>query len=246
MRDKIKPHYIIDPEKENKGVLLWLNLTSAHFGELFLANLALLVCLIPSGIFLYMFADSLSLQFQLISAVLFALAGPVLTLFFGTACRASLRQPIWLREDFKAIVKNDLLKSFALGAIAAVMWSVIIDAAYMMYSSSGATPVFLAFVAVYVYLAAGFTMFSFQQLAILDISFAQVLKNGVLLVFAGGFRSFFAIIIPLIVLALCAYFYGVGSIAAIGGIPAWMIMSGSCIFAPAFRRIFTENENEQG
>ena len=246
MRDKIKPHYIINPEKEDKGVLLWLNLTASHFGELFFANIIALLCLCPAGMFLILFANSLSLQFQLISVVLLALAGPALTLFFGTACRVSLRQPVWIWEDAKSILKNDLLKSFALGGICAVLWSVIIDAAYLMYSADGgATPVMLVFTAVYAYLAAGFTMFSFQQLAMLDISFANVLKNGVLLIFAGGIRSFFAIVVPMAVIAVLAYFYGIGSIAAIGGIPAWIFMSGSCIFAPVFRRIFMENSADE-
>lgn len=246
MSKKIKPHYILDPEKENKGVLLWLNLTAAHFGELLAVNVIALVCLIPAGIFLLMFAQSLSLQFQLISAVLFALAGPALTLLFGTASRIALGQPVWIKEDARAILKNDLLKSFALGAITAVMWSVIIDAAYLMYSADGGiTPVLALFTAVYVYLAAGFTMFAFQQLALLDISFPQVLKNGVLLIFAGGFRAFFAIVLPLAVILLCAYFYGIGSVAAIGGVPAWIIMTGCCIFAPVFRRIFMESDKNE-
>ena len=246
MRDKRKPHYIIDPRKEDKGVLLWLNLTASHFGDLFYANIIAVVCLIPAFYFLLLFARTLSLPFQLISALLFSLAGPALTLLFGTACRVSLRRPVWIWEDLKAILKNDLLKSFALGLIVAVMWSVVIDAVYLMYSANGGvSAILLVFALAYVYLCAGFSMFSFQQLAMLDISFGEVLKNGILLVFAGGIRSFFSIVLTVAVLSVCAYFYGIGSILAIGGVPAWMIMTSDCIFAPVFRRLFMENsENE--
>ncbi len=239
MSDKPKPHYILNPEKENKGVLLWLNLTAAHFGELFFSNLIAILCLVPAGFFLFLFIDSLSLQFQLISALLFALAGPALTLFFGTACRVSIRQPVWVWEDLKSILKHDLWKSFGLGLICAVMWSVIIDACYLMYTADGGlSPTLMVFAGIYVFLISGFTIFSFQQLAMLDITFPQVLKNGVLLIFAGGARSFLAIIVMILPLGLCAYFYGVGSVAAVGGIPAWVAMSSQCIFAPVFRRIF--------
>lgn len=242
---KIKKTYIINPEDEEHGFLLWLNLIYAQFGNLFYANLIAVVSMLPAAYLAYVFVTTHDLVYQLLFILLMGVAGPGLTVLAGTACRVSLRRPVWLKEDLKAVLTQDLKQSILLGMLTGVVWSVIFDAAYLLYAAEGAFSLpLLLIVAVYGYLAAGFTFFSFQQLAMLEVSFGRVIVNGFLLIFAGKGRSFLAVMNLILVLGICAYFYGIGVILVIAGIPVLALMTSNQIFTPVFSSLFLERKEE--
>ncbi len=238
---KHKKTFILNPEDEERGFLLWLHLVNGSYRELFFANLIALICLIPAIYVGYVSVETMDLTFQLLFIALMGFAGPALTLLAGTACRISLRRPVWLKEDFKALVKQDLGKSVLLGVLVGAFVAVIFDAITVFYGMQGglSLPVLLMALA-YGYLAAGFAFFAFQQLAMLALPFGRILLNGFLLIFAGKGRSVLAILIPVLVVAVCLYFYGVGSLLLIAGVPALALLTSNQVFSPVFTKLFLE------
>lgn len=243
---KRKKTFIINPEDEEKGFLLWLHLINGCYRELFFANLIAIVSLLPAVYVGYLFTQTRHPLLGLLFALLTGVAGPAMTLLSGIACRISLRKPVWLKEDVLLILKQDLVSSVILGFLAGILWAVIYFAAYMVYAVEGGFSLMvLLLILLYGYLAAGFTIFSFQQLAMLEIPLSRVLLNGVLLIFAGKGRSFAAILLPIVTLALCRYFYGVGGLLLIAGLPALALMTSDFVFVPVFSRLFLDGEETE-
>ncbi|HBK26799.1 MAG TPA: hypothetical protein DDY90_08870 [Clostridiales bacterium] len=88
----------------------------------------------------------------------------------------------------------------------------------------------------------GLTVIGFQQIAMVALPFRGVLKNGFLLILAGGGRAAGAILFSLAAAAVCLRFYEYCVWYLILGAPALLVMTANLIFYPVFEQYFPEED----
>lgn len=237
----------IPPEEQQTGILLWFQLIQNHWLSMFYANFFTLLCLVPCLFCLFMLVTTKDLVFWAAALVFLILAGPSITGLHKICVRIVHRMPVWLVEDYKKVFKEDWKISMVLTAILGLLWSVLAYAIYMVVLVDGAMSVghFLLFLVV-IYFLSGMTLFGYQQVAMLDLPLTVVLKNALLMIFAGKLHSVFAIIVPIAMVVVCFVYYGLLVYILLLGWLALMVMTANLIFAPVFRKLFLgENIHEE-
>ena len=238
----------IPPEEEQTGILLWFQHLQNHWMTLFMANLLAVLSLAPAIFCLYLMLDTMDLVFAVAALVCLSIAGPSITELHSACVRVVHRMPVWLANDFKTVWKEDWKKSMVLTAVLGLLWAALIYAAYLVVVVDGGLSLgHLLLVGLCAYMLMGLTLFSYQQLAMLELPLGTILKNSLLLIFAGRLRSVFAILVSLAVALACVAFYGYAIYALLLGVPALAVMTSNLIFAPVFRQLFLKgsaNEEE--
>lgn len=130
-----------------------------------------------------------------------------------------------------------------LGLGLGILWSALAYGVFLVISVDGGLSVghLLLFVLVG-YLLTGMTFFGFQQIAMIELPLGAVAKNGVLLIFAGKLRSFFAILVLWTMVLVPSVYYGLAVYILLLGWVAMGVMTANLIFAPVFSQLFLEGE----
>lgn len=235
----------IPPEEEQKGLLLWFQLLQKHYLNLFCANAIAVASLLPGAYFVYLLVQTKDLTFWALGLALFVLAAPCQTGLHSVCVRLVHRMPVWVKEDFARAWKAEWKKSMALGLLLGLLWSALAYAVYMVVSVDGGLSIGLALLfGLAAYFLTGLGLFGFQQVAMLEISLGEALKNAMLLIFAGKLRSFFAIIVWTAMMLVPAIYYGLAVYILLLGWVAIGVMTVNVIFAPVFSRLFLDGAEQ--
>ena len=96
------------------------------------------------------------------------------------------------------------------------------------------------------YFLGGMTLFGYQQAAMVDVSLPVLLKNSILLIFAGKLRSVFAIALCAVMLIFCYIYQGLLVYILLFGWLSLMVLTANVIYAPVFHSLFlAENQDEE-
>ncbi len=234
----------LPPEEEQKGLLFWFQLLQKHYYTLLQVNIYGVGSLLPCAYFLYLLVQTKDLVFWLLALVCFALAGPCQAGMNSVCVRLVHKMPVWVKEDFARAWK-DWKKSVPLSLLLGLAWSMLAYGVYMVISVDGGLSVsyFMLFLVVG-YLLTGISLFAYQQVAMLELSLSAVLKNAVLLVFAGKLRSFFAIVVLVAMALIPVIYYGLAVYLLLLGWCALGVLTANLIFAPTFAKLFLSGEAE--
>ncbi len=237
----------IPPEEEQTGILLWFQLIQNHWLPMFYANFFTIVSLVPAAFCLYMLAMTQDLVFWAAALVLLTLAGPNITALHKICVRIVHRMPVWLKVDYQNTWKQDWKISMVLTGLLGLLWSALAYGIYMVILVDGGLSVgHLLVFALSGYFLGGMTLFAYQQAAMLELPLPVILKNALLLIFAGKLRAFFAILVCILMALVCYIFYGLLVYILLLGWLALMVMTANLIFAPVFRGLFlTEISDEE-
>ena len=91
---------------------------------------------------------------------------------------------------------------------------------------------------------AGFSFFSFQQLATVELPFRGILRNGLLLILAGKGRSLAVSLLTMAAVLVGAWYSVISYCVLLIDVLAIGIMTGELIFFPVFEMLFLEEEEE--
>ena len=235
----------IPPEEEQKGLLLWFQLLQKHYLNLFYANAIAVASLLPCAYFVYLLVQTRDLTFWALGLVCFVLAAPCQTGLHSVCVRLVHRMPVWVKEDFARAWRAEWKKSMVFGLLLGLLWSALAYAVYMVIAVDGGLSVgFLLLFCLAGFLLTGITLFGFQQIAMLEVSLWDALKNAVLLIFAGKLRSFFAIAVWVAMMLVPVIYYGLAVYILLLGWVAIGVMTANVIFAPIFSGFFLSGADE--
>ena len=231
---------------ERRGLGRWFQLLEERFMPMFWANLVTFLFLPPSLILFFFFIQSGDLRIGAGMLLCFILAGPGITALHYICIRVVHGMHVWMWPDYKACLKREWKKSLGLTAIVGFLWFFWLTAVLLVSQTNGGLDLlYLLFFLAYGYVLMGFTIFSYQQLSMVELPFTGVLKNGLFLIFASRGRGFFAIVLALAVLVLVIEYYYYAFVLLPLGLMAIMAMTVNLILAPIFERFFLKEEDEE-
>ena len=226
---------------EKRGFGLWFQIVTERFSPLFRVNLVTVLWLVPFFTSLGLFLRSWDAFSALLCALSFLLASPGICAMNYVCMKIVRRVPVWWWEDYKSSVKREWKRAVPFSLI------VVVPAFAYAFSLHGASAE-LSLVQLVLYTALaffliGFAAFGFQQLACVELSFPNTLKNAVLLILAGGVRSLVAVLFAFVCVAAALIFYTVTPFVLLLGLFSVAVMSFDLIFLPAFENFFSEDKN---
>lgn len=228
-----------------KGLGRWFQILEDQFMSLFWVNLLFIGCALPFLISLFFFlqlGDSLSLLGMVLGL---ALLGPGFTAMNYICMQLIRDKHIYLWDDFKKSIRRDWKQAMAFSLIAGLLWGFFAYALRLLILIQGGLgPVYTAVFAVNAFLVMGITLLGFQQVAMVQLPFFGVLRNALLLAFAGKARGFFGILFALAAVGACLYFYEYVVFILLLGAPVLIVMTFNLIFLPVFEEFFPEDEEE--
>ncbi len=235
-----------NPDLQRSGLGLWFELLETHPMKLFWSNLLTFAFLLPclvAAFFLINLWDWLS-----IAAVwlFYSLAGPAVTALHFICIQIARGRPVWIKEDYWSCFKNEWKKAILLSAVVGGLWlGYIVWIRWIILANGGVELFAMLLFVCGGFLLAGFSALSYQQLAMVELPFANVLKNAVLLIFAGKIRSFAAVMFSMLCIGLCLYFYSFSVFVLILGFCALGIMTLNLIFLPVFNEFFPDSREDE-
>ena len=177
--------------------------------------------------------------------IFFALAGPGITALHYICIKISRGTPVWVKDDYFDCVKREWKKSIVLSLIVGALWLSAIYAVKMIVIVEGGISLTkLVFFLIYGYLLTGFSAFAYQQLAMIELPFKNVLENAVLLIFAGKGQSIKAILCAYVVILLSIYFYNFSYFILLIGFYALTVLTVNFIFMPVFDELFPDDRED--
>ena len=225
------------------GFVKWLRTLLDRSGSLFWANLLAMTALTPSWACLFFYGEKRN-PLLLCGAVLgFALASPALTALFFQCMQAVRENPMWVWDSFRDAYRKEFRKSFGFGLLVALLWMAYFWAAALVLGDGIANIVSLVGMTLSGVLLSGFSFFLFQQMATVELSWQNVLRNGLLLVLAGKGRSLVVSLGAFAVVAASIWFSYLSWFVLMLGALALLVMTGELIFYPVFETLFLEVEN---
>lgn len=228
--------------KPKRGMARWWEILARDYPALLRANLCFLVCCAPSAACA---AASLWLNrlWLLAPAVaLTAAAGPAWAAVNRLCMQAVRDVPFFTWYHFKKAYRENLRQGAAGGVLAAAAAALLAYAALASVGRQGFALPVLCCLALAAYMASGAALFLFMQMPMVELPFGGLLRNSVLLIFAGGWRSAAAILTPLVVGGLSVYFVSFALPVLLLGGPAVLCMTSCLIFLPRFRALFLQEE----
>lgn len=213
--------------------------------SLFWGNLITMLCLFPCAVCLFFYKntrDWLSLAGALLS---FAAAAPAISCLFFLCMQAIRGNAIWIWSSFLESYRRDAKKAIPLGLLLGVLWAGFFHSLRLLFGTSEDLNLTAALMlAVAGYFLAGFSFLSFLQLAAVELPFHGVLRNGLLLIFAGKGRSF-ALSLFVLVLAVLGDWYGeLAFFVLLIGVLAICVLTGEMIFFPVFEELFLYRDED--
>lgn len=239
MKKEKKKIWNIPPEEEQKGLLFWFQLLQKHYLTLCYANGIAVASLLPAGYFVYLLVQTKDLLFWLLALVSWVLASPCQTGLQSVCTRLVHRMPVWIKADFGRAWKEEWKKSMVLGLILGLLWSGLAYSVYQVLLVDGGLALGYAMLfALVAYLLTGLTFFGFQQVAMLELPLGAMVKNAVLLIFAGKLRSVFLTLALWVMVLVPFVYYGLAAYLLLLGWAGLGVMTADLIFAPVFSRLF--------
>lgn len=228
-----------------KGIFRWWEVFTRDFSALFLCNLLLAVCALPSITSVMFFYASCSVgqpwMLTLLANLVFAVPlGPALAATHRLTLQMCRDEPFFTWHEFKKAYKQD----FKQGAIAMVLMAFLGDAIllnlFLMVSMES-----YALFAIVMLLFCIFIWFSllntlFQQIALLELPLGTIIKNSVVLILVGGWRLTVCILIDIGVVVAMLHFAYVAGPLALFGLFSIVVMTTDLIFWPRFRLVFID------
>lgn len=246
MGNKRSKLFHLPPEEEQTGILLWFQLLQNHWLILFYANFVTVASLIPAAYCLFLMVRTRDLVFWAAALVCLVLAGPCITALNRVCVRIVQRLPVWLGVDYKNAWVRDWKQSMLLTALLGSFWSVLAYGIYLVFLVDGGLSVgHLLLFAVLAYILTGMTVFGYQQVAMLELPFILVLKNALLLIFAGRLRSVLAVVTMVVMALVCILSYRLAVYILLLGWLSLAVMTSNMIFGPVFRRLFLQEKNHE-
>lgn len=225
------------------GFVKWLRTLTDRSGSLFWANLLTMTALMPAWTCLFFYGEGQNPLLLAGAALDFALASPALTALFFQCMQAVRENPMWVWDSFKDAYRKDFAKSFGIGLLVALLWMAYSRAAAMVLGDGIANVASLVVIVLLGILLSGFSFFVFQQMATLELSWQNVLRNGILLVLAGKGRSLAVALGTFVTVAASVWFSYLSWFVLMLGALALLIMTGELIFYPVFEMLFLERED---
>lgn len=239
MKKEKKKIWNIPPEEEQKGLLFWFQLLQKHYLTLCYANGIAVASLLPAGYFVYLLVQTKDLLFWVLALVSWVLASPCQTGLQSICTRLVHRMPVWIKADFGRAWKEEWKKSMVLGLILGLLWSGLAYSVYQVLLVDGGLALGYAMLfALVAYLLTGLTFFGFQQVAMLELPLGAMVKNAVLLIFAGKLRSVFLTLALWVMVLVPFVYYGLAAYLLLLGWAGLGVMTADLIFAPVFSRLF--------
>lgn len=219
--DFFKKHFTKMPaDVQRTGLGRWFEILEERFMDLFWANLATLICLLPAVICFVIMMTMKDFRWWIPGMIFMVCASPAITAMHSVCLRIVLRMHYWIWDEYKNAAKKEWKSSALLTIMLGIFWSAFIMALYMVWTVEGRIPLFLLVIfAVYGYFLTGITMFSYQLISVVDLPLRYILKDSLLLIFAGKMRSVFSIflLIVCVIFGYCQGFFA-GIIAVVGGL----------------------------
>lgn len=243
MKKEKKKIWNLPPEEEQKGLLFWFQLLQKHYLTLCYANGIAVASLLPAGYFVYLLIQTKDLLFWVLALICWVLASPCQTGLQSVCTRLVHRMPVWIKADFGRAWKEDRKQSMAMGLILGLLWSGLAYGVYQVLLVDGGLSLgYAMFFVLVAYFLTGLTFFGFQQAAMIDLSLGAMVKNAVLLVFAGKLRSFFLILTLWVMVLVPFLYYGLAAYLLLLGWVALGVLTANLIFSPVFSRLFLQED----
>ena len=225
------------------GLARWFQILEERFMTLFWANLLCLMWALPFLIAIFFFLQTFDWLSGIGVALGIGILGPGIT-GLNRVCMQIIRdKPVTVTREFFSSVKRDWKQSVVFAWIVGALWGAFAWAVRLVFAAQGGLDPVLAvafFLSAFVIM--GLTVIGFQQIAMVALPFRGVLKNGFLLILAGGGRAACAIAFSLAAAAVCLHFYEYCVWYLILGAPALLVMTANLIFYPVFERFFPEED----
>lgn len=210
-----RKHFAKAPaEVQRRGLGQWFEILEEKIMDLIRVNLMTVMCFCPALLCCDIGIRMKDIRLFILGIMFFVLAGPALTAMNRICMRMVLRLHYWCREDFWKCIRQEWKNSMILTGLLTVLWGAVLYSCFMMLLLDGGISIFILLVfCIYIYLLIGFTVFSYQQLAMVDLPLKSVMKNAFLLIFSGGFRSA-VMILCIMVLLIWSYLHLIWTVPA--------------------------------
>ena len=226
-----------------RGLGRWFQILEESFMTLFWGNLLCLLFCLPFFVCLFFFLQTGDWLSGLGLFLSLGLLGPGVT-GLNFVCMQLIRDKhVSLGADFLASVKRDWKQSAAFAWIAGALWGSLAWTVRLVSLTQGGLGIGLsAVLLVCAFVMTGLTVIGFQQIAMVRLPFRGVVRNGFLLMIAGGGRAAAAVAFSLAAAAVCLDFYQYCVWYLVLGAPALIVLTANLIFYPVFTRFFPEAE----
>lgn len=227
-----------------RGLARWFQILEESFMTLFWGNLLCLLFCLPFFVCLFFFLQTGDWLSGLGLFLSLGLLGPGVTGLNFLCMRLIRDKHVSLGADFFASVKRDWKQSAALAWILGILWGTLAWSVRLVGLTQGSLGIGLsALLFVSAFVMMGLTVIGFQQIAMVCLPFRGVLRNGLVLILAGGGRAAAAIGFSLAAVALCLNFHQYCVWYLVLGAPALIVLTANLIFYPVFENFFPEEES---
>ena len=224
------------------GLARWFQILEERFMTLFWANLLCLAWALPLLAALFFFLQTWDWLSGVGVVLGTAVLGPGVTALNRVCMQIIRDKPVSVAQEFFASVKRDWKQSALFALIIGALWGMFAWAVRLVgLTEGGFNPVLAVGFFLSAFVMMGLTVIGFQQIAMVALPFRGVLKNGFLLILAGG-RAAGAILFSLAAAAVCLRFYEYCVWYLILGAPALLVMTANLIFYPVFGQYFPEED----
>lgn len=225
------------------GLARWFQILEERFMTLFWANLLCLAWALPLLAALFFFLQTWDWLSGVGVVLGTAVLGPGVTALNRVCMQIIRDKPVSVAQEFFASVKRDWKQSALFALIIGALWGMFAWAVRLVgLTEGGFNPVLAVAFLLSAFVMMGLTVIGFQQIAMVALPFRGVLKNGFLLILAGGGRAAGAILFSLAAAAVCLRFYEYCVWYLILGAPALLVMTANLIFYPVFEQYFPEED----
>lgn len=224
------------------GLARWFQILEERFMALFWANLLCVAWALPFLAALFFFLQTRDWLSGIGVVLGVAILGPGVTALNRVCMQIIRDRPAFVAQEFFSSVKRDWRQSAQFALIVGVLWGVLARAVRLVWlAEGGLNPVLAAAFFLSAFVIMGLTVIGFQQIAMVALPLWGVLKNGFLLILAGGGRAAGAILFSLAAVAVCLRFYEYCVWYLLLGAPALLVMTANLIFYPVFEQYFPED-----
>ncbi len=225
------------------GLARWFQILEERSMTLFWANLLCLAWALPLLAALFFFLQTWDWLSGVGVVLGTAVLGPGVTALNRVCMQIIRDKPVSVAQEFFASVKRDWKQSALFALIIGALWGMFAWAVRLVgLTEGGFNPVLAVGFFLSAFVMMGLTVIGFQQIAMVALPFRGVLKNGFLLILAGGGRAAGAILFSLAAAAVCLRFYEYCVWYLILGAPALLVMTANLIFYPVFEQYFPEED----
>lgn len=229
---------------ERRGFFKWFQVMVERFSPMFWSGLLAMLCMTPACLCLVVHGISRDWLSLLGALLCFALGAPGLVSLFFICMQAIRGNPTWVWDSFRKAWFRDSRKAIPVALLIGLLWLGFLTAVRLVISGTVTSIPLLAMLLMAGVLLSGFSFFSFQQLATVELPLGDVLRNGLLLTFAGKGRSLTVSILTLSGVLAGAWFSYVSYFVLMIGVLAVLVMTGELIFYPVFEMLFLDEEEE--